>query len=401
MLVLVVFLIAYIFSQFYRSCLAVIAADLARDLGLGPAELGHLTAIWFITFSLAQFPIGYLLDRHGPRRTAALIMLVAVAGAALFSQATSFAMALVGMGLVGIGCAPILMAALYYFGRTTPPERFPFYVSILVGVGNLGNILGARPLAQSVALIGWRSSLLLIAVATLAAACAVFFTVRDPERVAAPNPGGNALSELWQVISFRTIWPLYLLTFVSYATIAAERGLWIGPFLEKVHGLDALARGDAAFFMALGMAMGALTAGPLVNVLGTMKRVAIMGTSGAILGFGTLALVPGLGATLTVAILFLTGLFGMCYGIILSHARLFFPAHLLGRGVTFVNFLSIGGAGVALSLSGLFVRAAELRGEGHAAIFSSLHMIFASALVIALAYYLTAPATPRDTHKTM
>ena len=49
MLVLVIFLIAYIFSQFFRSCIAVIAADLARDLGLGPAELGNLNAIWFIT----------------------------------------------------------------------------------------------------------------------------------------------------------------------------------------------------------------------------------------------------------------------------------------------------------------------------------------------------------------
>jgi hypothetical protein len=45
----VVLLVAYLFSQFYRSFLAVVAGDLSRDLGLGAAELGDLSAIWFLT----------------------------------------------------------------------------------------------------------------------------------------------------------------------------------------------------------------------------------------------------------------------------------------------------------------------------------------------------------------
>lgn len=397
-MVLVVFLIAYIFSQFFRSCLAVIAADLARDLGLGPAELGHLTAIWFITFSLSQFPIGYLLDRHGPRRTCSVLMLVAVAGAALFAKATSYAMALTGMGLIGVGCAPILMAALFYFGRRSHPEKFPFYTSIMVGVGNLGNLLGAAPLAWSVVQIGWRNSMLVIAVLTAISALTVYLVVRDPPRIERAG-GGGALSELWEVVNLRVIWPCYALTFVSYAVIAAERGLWIGPFLEKVHGFNALERGNAAFWMALGMALGALSVGPMVKVLGNMKRVAILGSIGAISGFATLALARTLGPNATILVLFLTGLFGMCYGVILSHARQFFPEHLLGRGVTFVNFLSIGGAGVALSLSGMFVRESEAKGLPPAELFGQLHLIFGGIVFVVLLYYLTAPAWPANRGK--
>lgn len=393
-MVLAVFLVAYIFSQFFRSCLAVIAADLTRDLGLGPAELGNLSAIWFVTFSLAQFPIGFLLDRHGPRRTCAFIMLIAVAGAAIFSQATNYPMALAGMGLIGVGCAPILMAALFYFGRKSHPERFPFYTSIMVGIGNLGNLLGAAPLAWSVAGIGWRNSMLGIAALTALSALAVFLVVDDPPRAETGARKGGALSELWEVVNLRVIWPAYALTFVSYAVIASERGLWIGPFLEKVHGFDAIARGAAAFWMALGMALGALAVGPLVPLLGNMKRVAIIGSVGAISGFAALALIPSLGARATVTVLFLTGLFGMCYGVILSHARQFFPEHLLGRGVTFVNFLSIGGAGVALSLSGQFVRAKEAAGLPAATIFADLHFYFGAIVFCVLLYYLTAPAWP-------
>lgn len=394
MLVLIVFLAAYIFSQFFRSCLAVIASDLTRDLGLGPAELGNLTAIWFATFSLSQFTIGYLLDRYGPRRTCSYIMLIAVGGALLFATAKSYAAALLGMGLIGVGCAPILMAALFYFGRNSPPERFPFYTSVMVGVGNLGNLLGAAPLAFSVEAIGWRQSMVAIAAMAAVSALLVYLVVRDPPRLTRAGKGGNALTELWEIVSLRAVWPCYALTFVSYATVAAERGLWIGPFLEQVHGLDALARGNAAFWMALGMGLGALSVGALVPVFGSMKRVAIAGSLGAITGFSLLALVPSLSASATVIVLGLTGFFGMCYGVILSHARQFFPEHLLGRGVTFVNFLSIGGAGVSLSLSGQFVRAARDGGMPPAAIFSQLHLAFAIIMFLVLMYYLTSPERP-------
>lgn len=394
MLVLPVFLVAYIFSQFFRSCLAVIAADLTRDLGLGPAELGNLTAIWFITFSLAQFPIGYMLDRHGPRRTCSFLMLVAVLGAMIFAAATHYYMALFGMGLIGIGCAPILMAALFYFGRNSHPESFPFYTSVMVGIGNLGNLLGAAPLAWSVAAVGWRNSMLAIAAMTALSALSVYLIVRDPPRAEGGRTDSNAAKELWEVVGLRVIWPCYALTFVSYAVIAAERGLWIGPFLEKVHNLGPIERGNAAFWMALGMAIGALSVNWMVKLLGDMKRVAILGSVGAITGFLVLALATGLSSGATVFTLFLTGLFGMCYGVILSHARQFFPEHLLGRGVTFVNFLSIGGAGVALSLSGLFVRSAENRGLAPVEIFSELHMAFGLVVLVALLYYFTAPAWP-------
>jgi len=286
------------------------------------------------------------------------------------------------------------MAALYYFGRTAPPEKFPFYISIMVGIGNLGNLLGARPLAQAVEMFGWRGSLLAIALMTLASAVTVFFLVTDPERVEAPGPGGNAWTELCEIMSLRVIWPLYFMNFVSYAVIAAERGLWIGPFLEKVHGLGALERGNAAFLMALGMASGALIASPMVGVLGTMKRVAVVGSTGALLSFAAIGALPSLSAGVTVFLLFTAGLFGMCYGIIMSHARLFFPEHLLGRGVTFVNFLSMAGAGTALSLSGLFVRGAEADGVPAAAIFSQMHLFFARMLAVALMWYLTAPERP-------
>ncbi len=57
-------LFAYLFSQFFRSFLTIIAADLTRDLGYGPAELGWIGSAWFIAFA-SPVPVGYLLDTVG------------------------------------------------------------------------------------------------------------------------------------------------------------------------------------------------------------------------------------------------------------------------------------------------------------------------------------------------
>ena len=86
MRVFLTFLAAYVLSQFYRSFLAVIAPELARELALDPQALGNLQAFWILGFVATLFPLGWALDTLGPRRTVSAQMLAAVAGALLFAD---------------------------------------------------------------------------------------------------------------------------------------------------------------------------------------------------------------------------------------------------------------------------------------------------------------------------
>jgi sugar phosphate permease len=79
--VLLPFAFAYSLSYFYRSVNAVIAPDLTNRFSLSPADLGLLTSAYFLVFSAFQLPLGLLLDRFGPRRTDATLLLAAAAGA--------------------------------------------------------------------------------------------------------------------------------------------------------------------------------------------------------------------------------------------------------------------------------------------------------------------------------
>jgi len=393
-----VLLLAYLFSQFYRAFLAVVATDLTRDLGFGAAELGDLSASWFIAFALAQFPIGYALDHAGPRRTIAGFMALAVAGAALFAAAWSYGSALAGMALIGIGCGPVLMGAIYLFGRSYPPERFAVLSSSLLGLSSIGNLLAATPLTHAVEAFGWRGAMAGIAGATAVAALLVLLLITDPPRLTQPSGGkrGGALADLVTIGKVRALWPIFAMSAVSYAVVAAERGLWIGPFLKDVYGLGAEARGDAAFAMGLAMTVGAIAFGPLERLAGGPKPVVLASGISTGSAFLMLGLLPGMPALGAMACLTLIGGTGLSYAILMAHGRLFYSQALLGRGVTLQNFLFIGGTSVLQAMSGRFVQAAGAAGSPPESAFQSLHLGFGLLLLGASAIYLFAPARPRS-----
>lgn len=389
MLQFTVFLLAYVMSQFYRAFLAVIAPDLARDLSLTATDLGTISAAWFITFALFQFPVGLALDRLGPRRTISLTMIAAAAGAALLGEARSTLACIGAMGLIGIGCAPVYMGALYVFGRTHPPRRFALLASWLTGLGLFGNLAAATPLAYAARTLGWRASFLVVAGATLASAVLVALFIKDPPRIEQPKSSESKglARELAGILGMRALWPMLPMMLVSYAIVVAERGLWIGPYLADVWSLDAIERGNVALAMGAAMAAGALLYGPLEMWLGTAKWVVFMGGIVTIAALAVLALMPIPNIATATALLAIIGAAGISYAVLLAHARPFFPEHLLGRGMTFANFVFIGGAGLLQVTSGLYVDALKSQGLEAEAVYSRLHLALAATFAVATVIY--------------
>ncbi len=383
---LIVLIFGYLLSQFYRSFLAVIAPELARDVHLDAAWLGIVSAAFFAAFAAVQLPIGASLDRFGARRTVAAPMLSAVAGSALFAAASEPWQSVAGMALIGLGCAPIYMGALWVIGRTTTPARFALFSSAIVGIGSLGNLAAATPLAAAATQWGWRATMLGIAAATLLAAAAVFLVVRDPPRL--DHAQASEPPSLAAVLRIRELWPLFPIALVSYPIVVAVRGLWVGPYFADVHRLDPVARGNAVSVMVFAMIAGAFFYGPLDRWLGTRKWVVAAGSVATIAALAALALAPTMGiAPASLAFAVIGGL-GMTYGVLMAHARAFLPAALLGRGLTLMNMGLIGGAAILQPLSGAWMRDLAARGVPPAEAHGLLYGAFAVALAVTLAVYL-------------
>ena len=382
---------AYLLSQFYRSFLAVLTPALEADLGTTNADLSFGSGAFFATFALSQFVIGVSLDRFGPRRTGAALLAVGGGGGALlFAAAVSPAMIAVAMALIGIGCAPVLMASLFIFAKTFSAARFAVLTSWFVGLGSLGNVIGAAPLAAAVEASGWRMVMAGLAITTLLTALAVATLVRDPapdDTAGAVGAGKSGFAGFRELLSLRVLWPIIPLTTLNYAAAAGIRGLWAGPYLTEVHGADALTIGEITLFMAIAMVLGSFIYGPLDTLFRTRKWVVVAGNGISLATLGFLALHPGMGLQAATWMLMLVGVSGLSYGLMMAHARAFFPPHLLGRGVTLMNFFSIGGVGLMQFATGVVVTEAAVQGDAAVA-YQAQFGFYALMLAAALAIYL-------------
>lgn len=222
--------LGYTLSQFYRAFLAVLAPVLSAELGATPGDLAVSSGLWFISFAVMQMPVGWALDRFGPRRTVAAALGVGGAlGAMVFALATAPWHLHVAMTLLGIGCSPALMGPYYILAREYPPASFSALAGIVVGFGSLGNILGAAPLVWLIEAAGWRATLWGLAAVTLAVAATVLVLVRDPEPLEADQPKGS----IAQILRLRALWFILPLFFCNYAASAAIRGLWPRPIWNR------------------------------------------------------------------------------------------------------------------------------------------------------------------------
>ena len=219
----------------------------------------------------------------------------------------------------------------------------------------------------------------------------VLLLIKDPPRVAHRDAVGF-WSGVASVLSIRAIWPIVPLTAVSYSVILAERGLWAGPYFSDVFGLGPVARGNAILAMAAAMSLGALAYTPLDRWLGTRKWIVAAGSGITALGFITLGS-TNLSLTAATALVAAIGFFGMSYGVLMAHGRAFFPDPLLGRGITGMNVLFIGGAGLMQPISGAYMNA--MRGGAPAEAYAHLHLGFGLILSLALAIYLFSKEAPR------
>ncbi|SOC05424.1 MFS transporter [Rhodobacter maris] len=384
----IAFLVAgYVLSQFYRACLAVLTPVLKAELGASAEDLAISLGLWYLAFAVMQIPVGEALDRIGPRRTVGVLLaLGGGGGAAAFALASGPMGIHLAMVLIGIGCSPVLMGSYYIFARSFAPALFGTLAAAVIGVGSLGNLAGAAPLAAALDAFGWRPTLWALAGITLAVATAIFTFTRDPERILSRSGPKGSVLDIFRLPGFWLILPLI---FANYTAAAAIRGLWAGPWLSALHGADAALIGTVTLAMGVAMVLGNFAYGPADKLLGSHKRVALLGNTVLCVALGALALAPDAGLVQATALLAAVGFFGASFPVLMAHGRAFLPPHLVGRGVTALNLVSIAGAGIGLFLSRPVFAMASEAGDPVAA-YRALFLFFLVPVVGGLAVYLFA-----------
>jgi predicted MFS family arabinose efflux permease len=234
--VLLPFAAGYYLSYVLRTINALIAGDLAADLGLSAADLGFVTSVYFLVCAAVQLPLGALLDRYGPRTIDSVLLLFASAGALIFALADNLLVLLLGRALIGLGVSLALMAGLKAIVLWFPPHRVAIANGSIVMLGALGAVTATGPAEAVVQAIGWRGLFALLAGLTAAAALLVL--------IAVPDAGGNGReapatrTRVWDIYRDQRFWRIAPLSSLGIGTAWSLQGLWAAPWLRDVAGLD-------------------------------------------------------------------------------------------------------------------------------------------------------------------
>lgn len=272
--------LGYFLSDLLRTVNAVIAGRLSADLEVDAAGLGFLSSIFFLAFALCQLPVGMLLDRFGPRRVEALLLLVAAAGCALFASADSLTGAAIGRALIGIGASACLMAGFKAFALWFPVARLAMLNGYLMAFGALGGVAATRPVEAFVQLASWRLMFGLVAAGAVAAALLLWFLV--PERTSATSAATvrTQLKELLAIFTDPRFVAVAPCAFFTIALAMAIQGLWAGPWLRDVALLSPTGVAQSLLWMTLayvvGLAGWATVAGRLAHRGITPLRLALL-----------------------------------------------------------------------------------------------------------------------------
>ncbi len=365
--VLLPFGLGYYLSYLFRTVNAVISPQLARDAGLSPAELGFMSSAYFVAFAAAQLPLGIALDRYGPKRVQAALVLVAAAGAAVFAAGEDAAALTAGRALIGLGVSACLMAALKANVQWFPRERLPLVNGVVFAFGTFGAVSTTVPLEALVREVDWRTVFWCLAVASALTGLVIRLAVpddRSPEEAGAAAPG-RRLAELGQVYGSGFFWRLSCMVFLHNGVFLSYQALWAAPWLRDVAGLGRSGVADGMLMFNVGMLAGVLSAGLLAERL---QRIGIPPVVPATGGIALSIVVQSLFAlqwTEFPALMCLSfGYFGSASTLAYTVLAQNFPAGLAGRVNTAQNMLTFVAAFAVQWAVGVVIGLHPAPGEG-------------------------------------
>ncbi|MBH5370518.1 MFS transporter [Bradyrhizobium glycinis] len=379
------FAVGYYLSYLFRTITALIASHLSSDAGLGAADLGLLTSVYFLVFAAAQIPVGILLDRFGPRRIQSVLLLLAAMGAGLFAVSSGFMSLLIARAMIGFGVAAALTAGLKSIIIWFPRERVALLNGYMVMLGSLGAVTATVPVEYLLAWMGWRQLFEILAAATGATAILIYVVV--PERVVAPS---SARATLGSVFADRRFWRVAPFSATCIGSAWSLQGLWASRWMTDVEGLDRASLVRQLFIMSIVLSGGALLFGMTVHYVKRrgIGAETVLATVAVLFVAAELALIlrVPLPSILPWSVVAIAGTATVVSFAVIAD---YFPPELAGRANSALNVLHFGWAFLAQYATGLILEQWSAN-DGHRAIqaYQVAFGVNVAAQIAALAWFM-------------
>ena len=247
-LIFLVFAFAFFISNLLRSITATLSPVLTSEFNLTAGNLGLLAGGYFLGFTSMQIPLGFLLDKYGPRKIVSSLLIIAIVGTTSFALAQNFASLLISRVFIGIGVSACMMGPLTGY-RIWFEEKYQQRAnSWMLMVANIGFVFSTLPVQVLLPIIGWRwiffgtTFLIIVSIVLIL----LFIPSTKKKFKKDENEIEVKLSDIWKNKFFISVIPL---GFFNYGGMYAIQTLWAGPWMIRVTGYSSLESATGLFWI--------------------------------------------------------------------------------------------------------------------------------------------------------
>ena len=389
----------YAFVQ--RVSPSVMTGELMRDFAVGGAALGSLSAFYFYAYASIQLPVGMLTDHFGPRKLMSFAAALCALASIGFAFSDSLLTASVGRALIGGTVAFGFVGTLAIAGYWFKPAQYAMLAGLLQTVGMSGAIFGQAPLRQMVESIGWRGTILVLALVALIIALLLFWLVplRSSEQKQHRKQHG-VLKGLKAVTTNPQTWLCSLIGFGMAATMLAFGGLWGVPWLNNVHGYTITEAAAVTSMLFVGWAIFSPVFGWASDRMGRRNIILLVGSITALVSLAILVFYTPENTPLLMTLIFFLGAAGSAMTVCFGSVKELNDANYSSTSLGLMNMCIVGSGAVMQPLIGVLL---DLNWSGEmlagARVYSSSDytLAFSSLLLVNLAA-LIATLFLRETH---
>ena len=377
-----VFACGYFLSCLLRAITATLSPLLSSEFNLLAGDLGLLAGGYFLGFASMQIPLGYLLDRHGPKKIVSSFLLIAIVGTASFALAQNFAGLLISRILIGIGVSACLMGPLTGYRIWFEDKYQQRGNSWMLMIASTGFVFSTLPVQILLPLIGWRwifgaitILIFLVIILTL-----IFIPTWKSENSIEKNTG--SLSDIWKNKFFRSTIPLGLF---NYGGMIAVQTLWAGPWMVRVAGYDPLKSATGLFWINITMLLAFFLWGyilPKITKYG-LEAIKLM-KYGLPLSYSALLIIIISGENAGAVHFTIYILTSIVLTLTQPAVAMSFPTSLAGKSLTSFNLLIFLGTFIMQWGIGLIIDLSQYFGKG---VIQSFQISFSAYLLICIVCY--------------
>ncbi len=367
----------YLIVYFHRVSPAVLAQDLVSSFHISATVLGVLASAYFYPYALMQVPVGILSDSWGPKKTIVLFSLIAAIGAVGFGTAPYFGFAIAARVFIGLGLAAVFVSSMRIFSLWFHGAQLARVAGALMAVGGIGWFSATSPLAFVSGIVGWRMAIILVGCASMVIVFLIWKFVEDsPENKGLPpivedqeavfSGKRDIAGDLKVVLKNKYFWSIAVWFIMRGGALFGFFGLWAGPYLKDVYGLDKNTAGGILSMIAFAMIFVSPIIGHLSDkTLKSRKKILVWSSLLNVLCFAyALYFFDRLGVTSLYVLFFLMGVTISSVGIVaIVSAKELFPGEIAGTSMGMINLFPFIGAIIFQPLMGFVLdRAGMVQG---------------------------------------